>query len=167
VKISTQRKLIGGWLHENFAADGVKVGTVSTMRKMWQEIFDMTTTSAPKLVVCFDGATARGGFERRNTLDREDRQWVVALLKGRGLVNTDGGDAQLDDFEDFCEEVRDVLRRLIGISEEAIDYVSLKPLPGVAQPNMANVHLDGFVITFTTANDIPAITTLAPGQEPE
>jgi hypothetical protein len=41
----------------------------------------------------------------------------------------------------------------------------MKPLPGVAQPNMANLWLDGYVLTFTTANDIPAITTIAPGTD--
>jgi transketolase C-terminal domain/subunit len=60
------------------------------------------------------------------------------------------------------EAVRDLLRRITGVSGEVIDYVSMKPLPGIAQPNMANVFLDGYVITFTTANDIPAITNQAP-----
>ena len=85
-------------------------------------------------------------------------------MEGRGFTDPeDEEDAQVDDLNDLCEELRELVRRQVWMSAEEMDYVSTKPLPGVAQPNMANVHLDGYVITFTTAVDIPAITTTAPG----
>ena len=164
MKISAQRNKIGGWLTEQLSGYKAKVVTVGNQRKLWQEIYAMATDDSPRLVICFDGETARGGFKERNTLCRVDRQWVVVVMEGRGFVEypKGGGDQQLADFNDVCEEVRGLLRRLISISAEAIDYVSMRPLPGVAQPNMANVHLDGIAITFTTANDISEITLTDP-----
>ena len=169
MKISAQRNAIGGWLTEQLAGYKAKVVTVANQRKFWQEIYSMASDTAPRLIVCFDGETARGGFNQRNTMCRVDRQWVVAVLEGRGFIQypTGSGDPQLADFNDVCEEVRELLRRLVGISAEVIDYVNMRPLPGVAQPNIANVHLDGYTLSFTTANDITEITLTAPGQEPE
>lgn len=163
ITIKEQRNQLGARLQEWAGQHGATVKVVSNQRKLWQCIFDNATTNAPTLVLCFDGETARGSFRDRNLLDRVDRQWVLVVLEGRGFTDPkDTSDEQLDDLNDVCEDLRQLVRRQRWMSAEAIDYVSLKPLPGVAQPNMANVHLDGYALTFSTAVDIPAITDTDP-----
>jgi hypothetical protein len=170
LKISQQANMIGVWLEEQSSGSGAVVEILANQRHLWEKIFAMSTDAKPRILICFDGETARGGQER-NTLHRVDRSWVVVVMRGHGfdhgMAAQVPAEALTTAFYDDCESVRDLCRRMIGLSEESIDYVTMRPLPGVAQPNMANVFLDGYVITFTTANDIPAITRLAPGQDPE
>lgn len=168
MSVKDQRNRLGAVLQEWANPRKAVVRVVANQRKLWQCIFDMAVNDSPTLVLCFDGETARGGFRERNLLDRVDRQWVLVVMEGRGFTDPkDQEDAQVDDLNDVCEELRQVVRRQSWMSAEAMDYVSTKPLPGVAQPNMANVHLDGYVIAFTTAVDIAAITETAPGSGEE
>lgn len=172
LKISQQANKLGVWLTEATEGTGATVEVLANQRHLWETIFSMATDDAPKILICFNGETSRGGFNQRNTLHRVDREWVIVVMRGHGFqhhaMNVDQPtEGQPTAFYDDCEAVRELCRRCTGISEEVIDYVSMKPLPGVAQPQAANVFLDGYVITFLTANDIPAITNLAPGQEPE
>lgn len=171
IKISDQANQLGTWLSEQTQAAGVTVEIMENQRKLWQKIFDASVDGAPHILICFNGETSRGGFNERNTLHRVDREWVVVILRGRGFKHGLNDEVPKDGlstrFYDDIEAVRQLIRRMTSISEEVLDYVSMKPLPGIAQPNMANVFLDGYVLTFTTANDIPAITNLAPGQESE
>lgn len=164
--IAQQANAIGAWLSEQTADSGATVEVLANQRHLWETIFTTATDSAPKLLICFDGETSRGSFNERNLLYRVDRAWVVVVMRGHGF---DHGMNEVKPglpsaFYDDCEAVRDLIRRMTGISEDPLDYVSMKPLPGVAQPNMANVFLDGYVISFTTANDLRAITTEAPEQ---
>lgn len=168
MSVKEQRNQLGARLQEWAGPRKAAVKVVSNQRKLWQCIFDNAVSDAPTLVLCFDGETARGSFRDRNLLDRVDRQWVLVVLEGRGFTDPEGeNDQQLDDLNDVCEDLRQLVRRQLWMSAEAIDYVGTKPLPGVAQPNMANVHLDGYALTFSTAVDIPAITDTDPaaGQE--
>jgi len=166
MKISTQANALGSFLTDNTSGSGAVVEIMANQRHLWEAVFAMATEGTPRILICFDGETSRGGFNERNTLNRVDRQWVVVVMRGHGFKHSMAQQEPLDGLEtafyDDCEAVRDLLRRVTGISAEPIDYVSMKPLPGVAQPNMANVFLDGYVITMTTANDIPAITNQAP-----
>jgi len=166
IKISTQANAIGSFLEEQTSGSSAVVEVLANQRHLWEHVFAMSTDGAPRILICFNGETARGGFNERNTLVRVDREWVVVVMQGHGFTHSLNQQVPEDGlstvFYDDCEAVRDLLRRITGVSGEVIDYVSMKPLPGIAQPNMANVFLDGYVITFTTANDIPAITNQAP-----
>lgn len=169
VSISEQANMIGSWLAENSMGSGAVVEILANQRHLWEAIFSMSVDGAPRILICFDGETSRGSFNERNLLYRVDRAWVVVVMRGHGFdhgMNQPTPELSTA-FYDDCESVRDLIRRIISISEEPLDYVSMKPLPGVAQPNIANVFLDGYVISFTTANDLGAITTVAAGQEPE
>lgn len=159
--------MLGKWLSEQTSASGATVDVLANQRHLWEVIFAMTADSAPKILICFDGETSRGSFNLRNTLHRVDRQWVVVVMQGHGFDHgqNEPKNGRATAFYDDCEAVRQLVRRLKSLSEEEVDYVSMKPLPGVAQPNMANIFLDGYVLTFTTAQDIPAITTIAPGTD--
>lgn len=169
IKISDQANQIGSWLADQSQGSGAVVEVLANQRHLWEKIFDMSADSSPRLLICFDGETSRGGFNERNLLYRVDRAWVVVVMRGHGFDH--GMNEQKPGlptlFYDDCEAVRDLLRRMTGISEEPLDYVSMKPLPGIAQPGMANVFLDGYILSFTTANDLPAITKAAPGADEE
>lgn len=169
VSISEQANQIGSWLAEQSSGSGAVVELLANQRHLWESIYSMVVDGTPKILVCFDGETSRGGASQRNTLYRVDRNWVCVVMRGHGFKH--GMNMPEDDlptaFYDDCEAVRDLIRRMIGISEEPLDYVGMKPLPGVAQPGNANTFLDGYILSFTTANDIPAITNQAPDYDSE
>ena len=170
ISISAQANQIGQWLTEQTQGSGASVELLANQRHLWELIYSMAVDGNPKILVCFDGETSRGSFNERNLLYRVDRAWVVVVMRGHGFDHSGMNEPKVPlatAFYDDCEGVRDLLRRMTSVSEEPLDYVSMKPLPGVAQPGMANVFLDGYVISFTTANDLPAVTNLAPGEDPE
>ena len=171
ITIAQQANQIGTWLSEQSQGSGASVELLANQRHLWESIYSMAVDGKPKILICFDGETSRGGFPQRNTMHRVDRNWVCVVMRGHGFDHTGLNEPKVPlptAFYDDCEAVRDLIRRMTSISEEyPLDYVGMKPLPGVAQPGMANAFLDGYIISFTTANDLPAVTTLAPGEDPE
>lgn len=170
IKISDQANTLANWIDQWMTPYKGSVEVMANLRHLYEAVFGMGVNNAPKALICYNGETARGGFDERNTLDRVDREWVVVLLRGHGFRNAMSRQepGQEIAFYDAVEQLREIIRRVTSISEEfPIDFKSIRPLPGVAQPNAANVFLDGYAIEFTTANDIPKITKVAPGQEAE
>jgi hypothetical protein len=128
---------------------------LANQRHLWEELVD-PNIEKPRVLIIYNGESSRGGFNQANTLHRVDRQWMVVVVQSHGFKNmmTEG----VEPFYDSLETIRELLRGILNISEEfPIDYKSIKPLPGVAQTNTANVFLDAFSIEFSTANDIPAL----------
>lgn len=149
---------------------GGTVKLLENMRKLWEEIY--IASDSPRILICFNGEQARGAFSVSNTLHRVDRSWIVVIIKGKGFNAVEdsgkGAGSQVvgvaEPFLTSIEKLRETLRVLINISEEfPIDYKSIKPLPGIAPGNTANVFIDGYAIEFSTANDIPDIVTELPG----
>lgn len=171
ISIAQQANQIGVWLTEQTQGSEAVVDIVANQRHLWEAVFSMATNTKPRILICFNGETARGGFNERNTLCRVDREWVVAVMRGHGFKHAMNKDEPKENlatsFYDDCEAIRQLLRRMTSISAEPLDYSTMKPLPGIAQPGTANVFLDGYLITFTAASDIPALTNLAPGQDSE
>lgn len=170
ISITNQANMLGKWLDEWVAPRGGVTKILANTRHLWEEIYGQSTDSQPRVLIIYMGEDSRGGFNERNTLHRVDRQWSVVVMRGHGFDNamnkTEPGIQTT--FYDDVETIRELIRCLTSMSEEEpIDYKAIRPLPGVAQPNMANVFLDGYSIEFSTANDIPAITRLAPGQDSE
>lgn len=144
---------------------GATVSRVPTMAKLWMEVYSVSTK--PRFVFCCAGETARGAFSQANTLHRVDRRWSVAILRGTGWgLQAAPGEV---DFDDLLEEVRDyVLRSLWGLTEEPpIDYKNWTPIPpNLAAGQAANTFIEGAIIEFSTANDLPAITAPTPPPTP-
>lgn len=162
--ISEQANIFGQVLASWVEPRGGVVKIAANMRHLWEFISGMALTDAPLVVICFNAERARGPEGQRNTLRRVDRDWVVVVLRGHGFENKmaktdeEGGLNQVDDFYSSCEAIRDLLRTVIsGVGEFPLDYKSMKPLPGVAQPGTANVFLDAYQIDFSTANDIVGV----------
>lgn len=147
---------------------GGTVKVMANLRHLWEEVFVVAETSAPRILICYTGEIPRGGVTS-NTLYRVDRQWMVVVVRGHGFKNLMAepeGESEI--FYDSVETIRDLIRVLLNISDEEevpnIVYKGIKPLPSLGPTPTANVFLDAFSIEFTTANDIPAVTATAPGQ---
>jgi hypothetical protein len=164
--IEWQAQMIQMWLDDWAQARGGYAKVLANMRHLWEEIF--MTDERPRILICFNGEQARGGFNQANLLHRVDRQWIVAVIRGHGFTNQmaklDGPTAAVDPFYKDCQTVRDKCRVLVNISEEPpVDYKGMDPLPSAAPYGQtANIFLDGYGIKFSTANDIPAITQINP-----
>jgi len=149
---------------------GGVVKVMANTRHLWEEVYSSAVDGSPKVLVCFNRERSRGAEQLRNGLHRVDRNWLVVVMRGHGFENDMAKtDEKMDgDFYSDCETLRDLVRVILNISEEfPVDYVGMDPLPGAAQPGMANVFLDAYKIEFNTANDIAAVVLTAPGQDEE
>lgn len=149
---------------------GGYVKVLANMKHLWEEIF--IADDRPRILICWAGERARGGFNQANTLHRVDRDWIVAAIRGHGFANlmAEGVGQKdtpgyIDPFYRDCQILRDQCRILLNITEEQPpDYKGMEPLPSIAPYGpAANVFLDGYAIKFSTANDIPAVTDIEPG----
>lgn len=161
LKISEQANAICSALNTWAQPRGAKAVVVSNLRDMW-EIASQTSQS-PSILVCFGGAVARGDYAHVSVWHREDREWLIAVTRGRGFTSVRGDTlskqvGNAEPFYDSVESLRDLLRCMLGISEETPtpDYISIKPMA------MGSMVLDGYLITIKTANDIPGIVLTSP-----
>lgn len=136
---------------------------VSNLKVAWAQAYQ--SSQKPILFICYQGDISRGPFEQQNAWVRVDRQWSVLFIRGRGFkanrgdtlyTTTNGVDALWDDLE----AVRDVLRCLLGISEElpSIDFKSITPV------SQQEDVIDSYELKFSTANDYPMILNANPQQ---
>lgn len=158
-KISDQAEIIRQVLAEYTDTRGGYSKVMANMAHLWEELF--VVSEKPRCLVVYNGEDSRGGFNQANTLHRVDRQWQVVVVRGHGFKNlmSEG----TEPFYDSLETIREIIRKLLNISEEfPIDYKAIKPLPNVGTGQTANVFMDAYLISFSTANDIPAILTEQP-----
>jgi len=162
--------LIGQQLSPWVTERGGEVKVMANTRHLWEEVYGSAVDGSPKVLVCFNRERSRGSEQLRNNLHRVDRNWLVVVMRGHGFENDMAKtDEKMEgDFYTDCETLRDRVRVMLGISEEfPVDYVGMNPLPGAAQPGMANVFLDAYQMEFNTANDLAAVVLTAPGQDEE
>lgn len=142
---------------------GGEAKVVSNLKDYWSQA--KLSSQKPTILVCYQGDVARGPFEQANAWVRVDRQWSVAVIRGRGFTSNRGDTLNSSQggqipFYDVVEQVRELLRSLLGISEElpTIDFKSIKPM------SMGSDPLDGYEIQFSTANDLPMISISNPNK---
>ncbi len=160
--IATQAQQIGYQLARWAEPKGGEVRVMANMRHLWEHI--LMATEKPRILVCFTGEASRGGEDVRY-LHRVDRSWSVVIVRGHGFdfdptanSSTTAGDVE-EAFYGHIETVRDLIRVITSISEEfPVEYKAIKPVAGAAPTPASNVFMDAYEITFTTANNIPAIT---------
>lgn len=170
--ISAQAETIKAYLENYTEEHGGEVHVMQNPRHLWEYVFGVSSgsgisanTAAPQILVCYMGETSRGGFNQANTLHRVDRQWAVTVLMGHGFKRgiSEATRNAVVPFLDVMETLRDGLRVMLNISEEfPVDYKGIQPLPAVGPNPQTNVFIDGYVINFSTANDIPAVETTNP-----
>ncbi len=157
ITISQQAKnlqaVLGDWASQHGGAAEV----ASDLKNFWVQ--SGTNNDQPRILIVYTGETARGSFEKRSALDRVDRTWNVGVFRGRGF-SAQRGDSLTKNvvnaipFYDVVEQIRDMLRSILNISEEfPVEFLNIKPLSQGTQ------IVDAYVIEFVTANDIPNIYT--------
>lgn len=123
-------------------------------------------STAPRIIVCYAGESQRGDGPTQGVLYRVDRRWKVAVTRGRSLTQQSGtalSNQVLNStpFYDLVEQVRDGVRSLLNISmERPVDFSTIEPM------SLPNLVIDGYLIEFSTANDIPMIVSTPPNPAP-
>jgi hypothetical protein len=138
---------------------GATAKVIAGMHHLWEEVYK--AQDQPRILICCNGEKPRGAFQVSNTLNRVDRKWVVVAIRGHGFKNEilEAGVTGYPPVLDNLEDLRDnVLRVAIQLTmEPPIDYQGWSPVPNLAPAQSANPFLDGSMLEFSTANDIPAI----------
>ena len=165
ISILEQSSQIGMWLQEWVEARGGKVFVLPTMGKLWQMVYE--AQDKPTVMICFEKEVARGPFSEQDQWHRVDRQWVVVVIRGTGFLDINGEPrANQEAFYTDAEAIRDRVRVILSVSEEfPINYKSMESVLVQSRPGTANVFLDGYVMRFSTANDLQAVVLEAPGAE--
>jgi len=146
------RESVQEWAEEN----GGTVLITSNLRDLWAKASQ--SSQKPCLLICFTGERARGPFGTAAVSHRVDRSWTVAVVRGRGFASTRGDTltqsvGNVDPFYDALESVRDLLRNASELTaEDVVDYKSIRPM------QLGTLIIDGYLIEFTTANDLAKVT---------
>jgi hypothetical protein len=156
--IALTASTIKDWLALKYSKSGwtASVDVVSNLRDLWNQA--AINSQEPRVLICYGGSTARGNFGDLAVWNREDREFLVAVTRGRGYAanrgdTLTGGDTEQVPFYTVVETVRDWLRELgpCITQEDLIDY------RGVTAMQMGNLVVDGYLIKFTVAADLPQI----------
>jgi hypothetical protein len=158
ITISDEAALIQTELQSWVASYGGTAEVVSNLRDMWNQA--SISSDTPRVLICYMGEVSRGSFSQISVWHRVDRNWTIAVTKGRGYY-LNRGEGLFDPSStetplyDIIESVRDIVRGMTNISEEtpSPDYRSIKPM------QLGNLVVDGYTIEITTANDIPSNLT--------
>lgn len=146
------RDLLEAWT----APRGGATGVASNLRDMWQQASQ--ASQKPIVLICLMGERVRGPFATGAVCRRVDRQWAVAVVRGRGF-NYVRGDSltdtvgQCEPLYDAVEAIRDLIRGASAMSAEfPVDYKGIRPM------QMGNTIIDGYLIEFSTAHDLTVVT---------
>lgn len=155
ITISEEAALIQTAMKDFVHNFGGTAEVVSNLRDLWSQ--SSINSGSPRILICYMGEVARGSFSQISPWHRVDRNWTVAVTKGRGFYAARGDglynkDSTETPLYDVIEMVRDIIRGMQNISEETPgpDYRSIKPM------QFGNLVIDGFEILFTTGNDVPS-----------
>lgn len=164
VSVSDQANIMVAHLTNWAEPRGGYAKVMANMRHLWEELIILT--DKPRLLLVFAGEEARGN----QAIDRDyrvDRTWNVAIVRGHGfrnLMSDPQGD--VEPFYQNVEDVRDHVRVLLNISEEfPVEYRGMEPLPSLLDKKVNSAFGDGYLLKFSTANDIPAIALADPSGE--
>lgn len=169
ITISQQAKNLQAVLNTWAVQYGGVAETASDLKNFWEQAGN--NNDLPRILIVYNGESARGEFRTRSALDRVDRSWQVGVFRGRGFSAQRGRSltntvVNAMPFYDVVEQIRDLIRSILDISEEfPVEFISIRPMA----PNPPTMIMDAYVIEFVTANDIPKITyerTYEPDPDP-
>jgi hypothetical protein len=152
-QIESLRQVLDDWADPR----GGSAIPVSNMKELWNQA--MMSSQKPRILICYMGEKTRGPFGLAAIMGRLDQQWAVAVTRGRGFAATRGESltktvGNMDPFLLAVEQVRDLIRNINGVSmEQPVDYKAIKPM------QMGQLVIDGYLIEFSTANDLPVLET--------
>lgn len=149
---TTLKDLLDAWAQPK----GGVAKVASNLKELWAQASQ--SSQKPIVLICFNGEQVRGPFATGAACHRVDRQWVVAVVRGRGFAPVRGNTltesvGNVDPFYQSVEEVRDLIRNARELTAEPpIDFKAVKPM------QMGALIIDGYLIEFSTAVDIPQVT---------
>jgi hypothetical protein len=158
MKISTQLEVLRVALDAWASPLGGTAVAVPNLKELWNQA--SMSSQKPRLLICYMGEKIRGPFADASVAGRVDRQWTVAITRGRGFASMRGDTLKqqvgnVEAFADSVEACRDLIRNLEGVSQEwPMEYKSIKPM------QLGNLVVDGYLIEFSTANDLDKLTTV-------
>jgi len=121
----------------------------------------------PRILICYMGSKARLSFEQKDTAHREDRQWMVVVIYGKGFASqlAEQQAGMIESVYDSVESLRDLIRTMLNVSEEfPLSYNGIEPMANILGPN-ASFFIDADAISFSTANDIGVVSLTNPVEE--
>lgn len=142
---------------------GGVVKIMANLSHLWEEL--MVLSDKPRLLVCYVGERPRGDEQISSGTHRVDRDWQLVIVRGHGFKNDPSLPyANAEAFLDCVEKIRDEgIRVMMNVSEEfPVQYGGIKPMPQLAPTKEANVFLDAYAVEWSTAHDIPSISTQNP-----
>lgn len=135
---------------------------VANFRAMWDQASQ--SSQKPMVLICYMGERVRGAFGTAAATHRVDQTWNAAVVRGRGFTSQRGDTltttvGNIDPFLDHLEAVKDIIRNAEspditnGVSAEyPVDIKSVRPM------QLGNLVIDGYIIEFSTANDLNELT---------
>lgn len=163
-QISAQANYIVSVLSTYATANGGQCQQVPTMRDMWMQAYQ--SSQKPMIYVTYTGEQPWSSSTMIAALThRVTRHWVVGIKRGRGFQPVRGATltttTSVIPFFDVVEDVRDLIRSTLGISEDnGIDDLK------ITEWQLGTQVMDGKLISFTTKNDLPNIEMTANTQSP-
>lgn len=134
-----------------------KAMVASSVGHMWEAL--RTNTRNVLAVVVYGGERIRGDFGIAAISGRVDRDWTVAISRGRGLV-ADVQDSLVGTVQDapplldLIWEAANLARCIMpdpNTCERPVDY------KGVRTMQMQNQNLDGYLIDFSIGTQLPMV----------
>ena len=128
---------------------------VSNLKDMWEQAYQ--ASEKPRIFICYNGEHVRGEFALAAYLARVDRQWQVAVTRGRGFslprgLNLVNQVQNSESFYDSVEAIREIIRMSLNTSVELpVDFKGIRPMAS------GNLIIDGYIIEFSTAADLPRV----------
>ena len=136
------------WVQLTF---GGTVEIVHNVSDLWVQSFQ--DSQSPMVYVCPSGEEPWSSNANIAALThRVNRSFIIRVKQGRGYTSV-RGDTVLT-FMDAVEHIRDLMRSMLGISEDAgIDYNGWKPV------RLGDQVLDCVDLFFGCKNDLPTIVS--------
>lgn len=164
MRIAEQLIAIKNKLGQWATTRGGSAEVVVNQQHLWEEL--LVVVNKPRILIWFSGAVPR--LMEEPDCRREDRAFSVVVVRGQGFVDPVSGGDQVP-FVEQLELIRDEVRSMLGISDEnefpPVHYHGIKTMPSLLPNATANAFMDAMSLEFTTANDIPEITRVAPGTD--
>lgn len=155
ITISQEARLLKDELDTYAQQYGGTAEVVSNLKDLWANVH--INSQSPRILIVYAGEVARGSFSQIEPWHRVDREWHIAVTKGRGWYTQRGDhlfnhEQEEKPLYDVVEEIRDAVRWMTTISEEnpGPDFRKIEPM------SYGAMAVDGYLIKITTANDTPS-----------
>lgn len=147
--IAEQAILIRDTLQDWTQESGGKSFVASSLAHMWETAYQKTDVL--RVIVVYMGERIRGDFGIAAIEGRVDREWAVAVVRGRGFAadkqeNLVGAVQNAQPLYELIDEAVDICRTIVpdaDTCERPVDFKGVRPM------QTGNASLDGYLIEFS------------------